>query len=137
MHVELLERFIWLAYRIKRENLPYSQSQFFNPCGTACCLGGYGCEDPVLQAAGLHTYELRTAFGRALSPAFGNDGDGPYLGTEALSKLLDITHEQAAYIFGAAAEIADEADIYLRRVDPTPDGAIARINRVLEGYLSE
>lgn len=137
MDVVLLERFKYVAYQIKLLDLPYSQQMFFNPCGTACCLGGYGCEDPVLQAAGLIKYELVTAFGRAMSPAFGQDTSGPYIGTEALSKLLDINHEQAAYIFGAAREIAAEADMLVSMIDPTPDGAIARINQVLEGYLAE
>jgi hypothetical protein len=140
MDLVLLERFRWLAYKIKAEGTAYHQNLYFNECGTPFCLAGHGTTDIVLVRAGLFAYAMPkgilSANGRQKVPAFGPP-DSPLIGSEALEKLLGINATQTDYIFGAMYEIADADDSDVRTVDFTIDGVINRITRVMEGYLND
>lgn len=78
------ERMQWLIEAV--QNAPRGKLDMTNWCGTAQCASGWLCADPRAKMAGLHT-----------SP------EGPYFAGEymvrALQKFLDISLEEARYIF--------------------------------------
>jgi hypothetical protein len=121
-----------VAKEIEDQGKPYCQSVYFNECGTPACLGGYLCEDPVLQQAGLkRRHRVMEQRGYDM-PLFGPDGD-EWMGEDALMHLLGLNWNETQFIFGTLAAI--------RELDPsltydeigTINNTRERIERVMAG----